>query len=74
MDKLKKNKGRFIAAVLGVIISYFFSIYWFSDVKPIGNMYKIIHVIIICILIEGSACIGEKYIDKKSKAKVPILK
>ena len=65
---LKDKKGRFIAAILGVIISYFFSIYWFSDVRPIGNMYKIIYVLIICILIEGSACIGEKYIDnKKSK-------
>jgi len=28
-------------------------------------MYKFLYVIIIAILIQGSACIGEKYIDKK---------
>lgn len=69
MEKLKKNKGRVAAAVLGVIISYFFSIYWLSDVSPSSVMYKLVYVIIICILLEGSACIGEKYIDRKAKSK-----
>lgn len=65
MDNLKKNKGQLIAAVLGILISYLFSIYWLSDVKPTGALYKVLYIVIICILIQGSACIGEKYIDKK---------
>jgi len=65
MNNLKNNKGQFAAAILGVIISYFFSGYWLSDVKPTGAFYKILYIVIICVLIQGSALIGEKYIDKK---------
>ena len=65
MDNLKNNKGRLIAAVSGVVIAYFFSGYWLSAVRPTDVPYKILYIVIICILIEGSACIGEKYIDRK---------
>lgn len=65
MDNLKNNKGQLIGAVLGIAIAYFFGNYWFSDVKPTGILYKFLYALIIYILIQGSALIGGKYIDKK---------
>jgi len=65
MGNLRENKGRALAAGLGVILFYFFSRYWFSGVKPTGIMGNTLYLIISFVLMEGSRCLGEKYIDKK---------
>ena len=65
MSNLKNNMGQSIGTIFGIIISYFFSSYLLADVKPTGGIYKFGFAIIIYILIQGSACIGEKYLNKK---------
>jgi len=64
MSNLKENKGRSIAGGFGVILFYFFSRYWFSGIKPEGIMGNGMYLIISFVLIQGSVCLGEKYIDK----------
>jgi hypothetical protein len=65
MNHLKENKGRAIAGSLGVILFYFFSRYWFSGIKPEGIMGNAVYLLTSVVLIQGSVCLGEKYIDKK---------
>lgn len=65
MENLKKNIGQLICAVLGIAIAYIFGTYWFSDIKPTGILYKVLYAVIVFILIQGSALIGAKYIDRR---------
>ena len=65
MTNLKENKGKAIAGGLGLILFCFFSRYWFSGIKPAGATANAMYLIISFVLLQGSVCLGEKYIDKK---------